>query len=134
MISDSIKALLTTPGTLADLVGTRVYSVVMPRGYMFPAICYHIVNDVSGYDVVGDTEDRTCVMQIDCYGATANDARYVAECVQGTLNNFTGVLSGGEQVNGTFIERDMDMPFQPGGDVKGVTYRVLLQVRFEYKV
>ena len=132
MIGDSIKTLLGADDAIAALVGGRIYPVILPRGYTYPAICFHVFSDVPDYDFAGTTGHKSAQVQIDCYGASATSARQVAAAVTDLLADFSGSLEDGSLVEGAFIERDMDMPFLPTGDAKGISFRVLLQVRFEY--
>jgi len=134
MITDSIKTVLKNNPGVSALVADRLYPAVAKKSAVSPFIVYHLVNDERYYEVRGTNGSRSATIQIDCYGDTSDKARTVANAVLALLENFQGPLADRSIVQGTFVERDMDMPFVATGDQKGVTYRVLVQVRFEYHI
>ena len=66
---------------------------------------------------------------MDTYGDTAEDCQQIAEAVRSLIAPYVGTLSDGTIVQACFLERDMDMPFLPHADAKGLAYRATLGFR-----
>lgn len=132
MILDEIKALLVADAGLLSLIGTRVHDMVLPRGFVLPALVMHKVTTVSGYTMQGSTQPADITVQFDVYADTALTARQIREALEDALQDFKGILSGGSVVQGTFWITDMDMPYTPDINKTAVGFRIMSHVRFVY--
>ena len=130
MLIDGIIALLVadTAGVNA-LVSGAVYANELPRGYALPAIAVHRYGGSQEYEMAGPVGLREDQIQFDCYGATSDATQQVAEAVRSLLVAYVGTLSDGTVVRACYLERDMDMPFMPKADTKGIANRSLLGFR-----
>jgi hypothetical protein len=125
-MKDALKTLLLADATVGEMIAD-IYDSVLPRGYKFPAACWHIFGGTEPYDMSGPIATIETELQIDCYGASALSARTLANAVKAVLKPLTGTLSDGTNVQACFLTRDLDMPYQASGDAKGITFRVCLQ-------
>lgn len=128
MMLDGFITLLTNDTGVNALVGTRIYKSVLPRGYQLPAVVIHRYGGTQDYQYDGPVGVREDQVQVDCYSAdvTGTESQSVAEAVRSALVGYTGTLGEGTVVQACYLERDMDMPFLPGADTKGIAHRTLL--------
>lgn len=129
MMLDGFIALLIADTDTNALVSGRVYASVAPRGYVLPAIVIHRYGGLQEYQFDGPAGLREDQIQVDCYANDSSTAQQLAEAARELLISFVGALSDGTVVRGCYLERDMDMPFLPNADAKGITNRSLLGFR-----
>lgn len=125
MLIDGLIALITGDGAIT----APVYKSVLPRGYTLPAIAVHRYDGTQDYQFDGPTDPDENKVQFDVYGKTADECQQQSAAVRALLVSFTGTLPGGTRVQGCFLERDMDMPFLPNADTKGLAFRAVLGFR-----
>lgn len=126
---DGFIALLTSASTVNGLLNGGISKSVLPRGYKLPAIAIHRYGGGQDYDFAGPVDISEDQIQLDIYGDTADDCDQVTEAVRALLIGFTGALSDGTVVQACYLERDMDMPFLPHADSKGIANRSTLGFR-----
>jgi len=129
MLLDGLIAVLNANTAVNALVAGRVYKSELPRGYLLPAIAMHRYGGTQDYSFAGPIGVREDQIQIDCYAQDAATAQQVAGAVRAALAPFTGALTDGTVVQCCYLERDMDMPFLPHADQKGIANRTLLGFR-----
>jgi hypothetical protein len=129
MLLDGIIAVLNGNTGVTALVAGRIYKSVLPRGYVLPALAIHRYGGTQDYSYAGPIRLREDQIQVDCYADDAETAQQVAAAVRSALAGFTGALNDGTVVQGCYLERDMDMPFMPHADQKGIANRTLLGFR-----
>lgn len=129
MIIDGFISLLKADSGVHGLVAARVYEDVLPRGYALPAAVVHRYAGVQDYDMAGPVDVREDQIQVDAYGRTAPECQQVKETVRELLAPYVGTLPDGTVVQACYLERDMDMPFLPNADTKGIAYRSILGFR-----
>lgn len=129
MLIDSLITLANEDNGVNALISGRIYKNVLPRGYVLPAIAVHRYGGSQDYEFAGPTGTSDDQVQFDCYGRTADEAQQTADAVRNLLVAFTGTLPGGTVVQACYLERDMDMPFLPNADVKGIANRAILGFR-----
>lgn len=129
MLLDGFISLLTGTPAVNNLATGGVFKSVLPRGYALPAIAVHRYDGTQDYQFDGPVGVREDMIQFDVYGATAEAAQQVAEAVRTALVGYTGTLPDGSIVQAVYLERDMDMPFLPHADSKGIANRSLLGFR-----
>lgn len=111
------------------LTGNNVFKSVLPRGYTLPAIAIHRYGGTQDYEYDGPIGVREDQVQLDAYGDTAEQAQQVVKAVRALLVGFAGTLPDGTVVQAMYLERDMDMPFLPHADSKGIANRSVLGFR-----
>lgn len=118
-----------------DLDRVTVYEGELPRGYKLPAVAVHQYNGNQDSDFSGPVDDREDFIQFDIYGSTAVAARTLKAAIRALfvgsreIPGFLGTLPDGTVVEGIFLERDMDLPFLPHADQKGIANRTTLGIR-----
>ena len=133
MTLDGFIALLQADSGVNGLVAGRVYKSVLPRGYILPAIAVHRYGGTQDYELLGPVEVREDQIQVDTYGANADACEQVTEAVRSLLVGYTGTMSDQTVVQGCYLERDMDLPFLPHADAKGIADRSCLGFRIVSK-
>jgi hypothetical protein len=123
MMLDGFISLITAHGS----VGSRVYKSVLPRGYVLPAIAIHRYGGAQDYDYAGPVDVREDQIQIDVYVDAADDT--VLEAIRALISGYVGTLPDGTVVQACYLEREMDMPFLPNADTKGIANRSTLGFR-----
>jgi hypothetical protein len=118
--------MLQDDATVSSFVGDRVYRAVLPRGFVFPALVVHKYANVQDYQLSGPVDVAEDHVQIDVYGNTPAELDDAADAVRALLINYSGTLPDDTVVQGTFLDRDMDLPYRPDMDKKGFTYRSVL--------
>lgn len=129
MMLDGIIALLTGNSGVSAFVSSRVYKSVLPRGYSLPALAVHRYGGSQEYGFDGPVGLREDQVQIDCYALDSETAQQVLEAVRSLLAPYAGTLPDGTVVTACYLERDMDMPFLPHADTKGIASRSMLSFR-----
>jgi hypothetical protein len=129
MLIDGIITLMNADTGIAGLVSGRIYKNVLARGYQLPAIAVHRYGGSQDYEFSGPVDISEDQLQIDVYGTDADSCQEVAASVRALLAPFTGSLPDGTIVQACYLERDMDMPFLPNADSKGIANRAVLGFR-----
>lgn len=129
MMLDGFITLMTDDAGVNALVGTKIYKSVLPRGYTLPSIAIHRYGGTKDYEFDGPVATREDQIQVDCYASDPESAQQVAEAVRALLVPYVGTLPDGTVVQACYLERDMDMPFLPHADSKGIANRALLGFR-----
>lgn len=134
MMLDGIISLLNADPTVTSFVSGRIYKSVLVRGFSLPAVAVHRYGGSQEYDFNGPVGVREDQVQLDAYASDAETTQQVTEAIRAVLVGFKGALPDGTIVQACFLERDMDMPFMPHADSKGIANRSLLGFRFVTKV
>lgn len=85
---------LTADAGIAALIGTRVYPVMLPENPTLPALIYKFVGGRSTPTLTTSGMQRSR-LEIDCYGATYDDASALRSAVIAALNGLQGQLADG---------------------------------------
>jgi hypothetical protein len=128
MILDGFIALLAADPGVHAVAAARVYKDELPRGYTFPAVVVHRYGGLQDYDFAGPVGVREDQIQIDAYAETAA-IEQLSEAIRAALVPFVGALPDGTVVQACYLERDMDMPFLPNANTKGIANRSTLGFR-----
>lgn len=129
MMLDGFIQLLTADSTVNGLITGRIYKNVLPRGYVLPAMVIHRYGGTQEYQYDGPVGTREDQVQVDCYSADPEVTQQLSEATRAVLSDFKGQLPDNTVVQGCFLERDMDMPFLPHADTKGMSTRSMLGFR-----
>lgn len=102
MIETAIRSLLLADTTVAGLVGTRVYSGILPQRPTFPAIVLTKVDKLSDVILDGTVGPNTLRLQVDCWTNDVDGVRALAAAVNGSddqsvagpLHGYCGTVAG----------------------------------------
>lgn len=84
-MEDTIRQAILLDGSLAALVGTRVYDLKLPSGATLPAIVYQAVSEPRLYSQSGQAA-RFPRIQFTCWAATATGAGALADALENALD------------------------------------------------
>src|SRR5258708_32764523 len=92
--TSTVKAIATAGGFLAEL----------PKDQGLPSWSYTTVADSADYVLAGPVDLGSWNVQIDCYGATREQAVLLAAAIDAVLNGYAGTLADPDQtvVQGIF--------------------------------
>lgn len=122
-----------------DVAGTpQIYWTVAPKSAKAPYIVLNRDETLDNYTMQGPLTLRAALIQADCYVDTTItvNAAYVldalATAVRQALWSFKGTLPDADEtvVNGVFIEKEWEMPYEEGS--KGYVLRSMLEFRVWY--
>ncbi len=134
MIEQGLFQLIQSNTNIAKQVttanGAGVYWMLMPKGAAVPCIVLSRTATTDTLTIQGATPLRGALIQLDCYASTYYSARQLSTVARKLIESFQGTLPDGTVMQGAFIKKDWDMPFQEG--VLGFVYRALLEFRVWY--
>jgi Protein of unknown function (DUF3168) len=110
VIADGLYAVLASAGAVIDIVGTPqtrteqmkttgIFKVQMPEGAAMPAVVFSQIAGESLMTMDGPDPLRFVRYQFNCYGKSPADAAALQRAVRRTLENFTGTMADGSQVD-----------------------------------
>lgn len=132
--TDTVSSLLAAAVNVPDPKPAAVYDSLLPRGYKLPAIVVHRYGGAHDQDFTGPIDCVEDNFQLDVYGDTSDAKEDIAQAARDLLTGYTGTLSDGTVVSGTYKEQDRDMPFLPNTAPENRTFRTVLAFRFISKV
>lgn len=95
MIEKAIRSILLTDGIVMSMVGTRVYTGILPQRPTFPAIVLTKVDKVSDVLMDGTVGPSNVRVQVDCWADDVDEVRGLATAVNGSDDQSTrGPLHG----------------------------------------
>lgn len=90
MIEIDIFSYLRNDPTVAALVGSRIYPLLLPQDYDLPAITYTKISGSRINAKTGQTGLANPRFQFSCWGKTYLEAKKVADAVRIAMNQFKG--------------------------------------------
>jgi len=126
MLVDGLIALITA----STAVPGPAYQNSLPRDYKLPATVIHQSSGLRETDLSGPIGVREADVQFDCYGHNPAESNAGGLAVKALLEPFLGTLPDGTKVLFVRTDMDMDFPYKPSGDAKGLLDRWLLKLHF----
>jgi hypothetical protein len=111
-LSSDLRVFLLADATIAGLVGTRIYPLLLPQSPTLPALTYQWISLVPVHSMDGPSGLVARRLQVDCWGSTYLAIETLAEAVRNRLDGYQGSLLAGSPsgsvVQGVFraMERD----------------------------
>jgi hypothetical protein len=132
LIEAGIVTLLLDDAGIAALIGTRMYAVLVPETTVYPCLSYQVVSSVSQY-TVDRKEFGQKRIQFDCWASLYSDAENLKQALRNRLTAYSGTLTDGTRVLGTFREVEIDF-FEANSGVSGNAgiYRRLCEYNFQF--
>ena len=107
VIEEALRTALLADGTVAGLVGQRVYPLVLPTRAALPAVVYQRISGVRVASHDGPSELARPRFQFACIGSTYAGAKTVANAVRTALDGYSGTVSE-VQVFVALLENEVD--------------------------
>lgn len=111
-MEEALISLLLTDGTIATLVGTRVWPAARPQGSDLPALVVTRISGAPGYADDGEIGLEPARFQIDSWSLTYGDGKVLSRAVRSALSAFSGVHAG---VNFSYIMLDEERDLRESG-------------------
>lgn len=102
-----VSALEDHPG-LGDLIGDKIYPLMVPQGIALPAVTYRRVSGERIHAMVDDPGLASPRIQVDAWGATYASAKAVAEQVIACLQRWSGTVET-VIIQDTYFQGDTDI-------------------------
>lgn len=106
-LETELRARLVADGTVAGLVGTRIYALILPQDPTLPAVTYQRISGPRLQSLDGAAGRGMARIQIDSWAGEYLDAQAVAAAIRGSLNGFIGDLATLDVVCRLDNERDL---------------------------
>ncbi len=107
-LNEAIYGRLQAVSGVTNLVGTRVYPVVLPQDPVYPAVRYQQTAGERTQAMGSNTGLVNTTVQIDSYSESYEEAREVAEEVRAALQRFQGTVAGVE-IESVFVNGPLDV-------------------------
>lgn len=98
-ISATIRSITVADSAVAALVGTRMYSDVIPQKCTMPAILYSVVDTVANEHLSGIADVSRARIQIDCFAKTRSQANSLGDAVRLALEKQNRGDNDGQFIN-----------------------------------
>lgn len=106
-IEEAFVARTSTVGTIASLVSTRIYPLVVPQDISKPALAYQRLSHVPYRSHSGFSNLSRTRLQVTVEAASYTSARAIAAAVRSCWESFKGT-AGGVSIEACFVENDSD--------------------------
>jgi uncharacterized protein DUF3168 len=137
MIEIGIYQALRDDPTVGNLVGTKIFPVLMPKDTVLPAVVYFTASRGSVNSLDGANPLEFGRIQFDCYARDYLASRQLSKSVRDLLVPLNDAAAGfpydlpdGSQVQSAIVHLDIDSPFEWGE--AGTIYRALLDIEFGF--
>jgi hypothetical protein len=98
---------ITSDGTVAALVSTRVYPEFMPQGVTYPAITYQRVSTVRTQLLSGIDNFTQVRVVVDCWDSSYSGAKALADAVKNALDGVT--VLGAQSIQHCYMDSMSDL-------------------------
>lgn len=91
----ALRNILLADSAVMNLVGNRIYPLVLPENAALPAIAYAVVNESRAHAMLEPVPLREVTLAVQCYAKTYSQARALADAVTAALDGYRGALGDG---------------------------------------
>lgn len=137
MIESGIYQALRDDGAVGNLVGNKIFPVMLPKDTILPAIVYLFVSRGSVNSLAGADPLEFGRIQFDCYARDYTSTKVLSKAVRDLLvpmdggpTGFPYSLPDGSEVQSALVHLDVDSPFEIGEG--GFIFRALLDIEFGF--
>lgn len=127
MIEAGIHSLIVNSAEFASIADTRLFPVLLSEESPLPAATYQVIATSPLYALDGRINFTEITLQVDAWGETYAQVRSLAQAVESTLDNYSGVLADGSKVQGIQLYQQLDL-FEPGARI----FRVMSQFKIQF--
>lgn len=89
-VEKAIRSILVDDGTVAGLVGNRIYPLVRPDGTGSPAITYQQISGFRDHVMTGPSGFVESRFQLNCWADTYAEADALADAVRSAVDGYSG--------------------------------------------
>ena len=112
-ISTTLFTVLSSAAAVAALVGSRIYPVLLDQGAgvlpsSLPAITYQRISEIREGSFGGPNALPGTLIQVDSWASSFLGAEAVAEAVRKAIDGYQGTPAGGNQVQASILENQVD--------------------------
>lgn len=111
-IATDLRSFLLADGTIAGLIGTRLYPNLLPQSPTFPAMTFGWVSGNRFHHLDGAAGIAGPRVQFDCWALTYLEAEALFEALRLALDGFRGDIGGSpptRRIQGIFSEGERDL-------------------------
>ena len=122
---------LTEDFAITEMVGDRIYPIIMPQNSVMPAIVYSPT--LGKYDTAlqHDTGYTRQTIQLNCHDKTFKGARRLSRLVKSSLQDYKGLMSGLD-VQAVFIKSDFMGNGNTSEKYSTEEYMAVIEVEFHF--
>ena len=109
-IEEALSAYLNSKTEITNIVGDRIYPIVLPQNPTYPALTYFKVSGPAWHDV----DIAYPRFQLSSWGEDYADVKVLAGAVKEVMQRFKGIMGGaqGVKVSQVVYENELDL-FDP---------------------
>jgi hypothetical protein len=107
-LEESIYSKLSGNGTIAGLVGTRIWPVKMPDNPGFPCISFNRQSTIRDQTLAGRVSYCNVILQIDSWAETFDVCNSLASTIFALLEGFRGTILGID-IQGILSQNEVDL-------------------------
>lgn len=108
LIEEALVSLLRSNSTVASLVATRIYPVVIPQGAALPCIEYRQLSGQTEHSHDSNADLARPRYQFTAISASYSQAKTLANAIVAALNNYQGTVSS-VQIDAILKQNQMDL-------------------------
>lgn len=118
-IENDLCAYILADAVIADLIGVRLYPLVLPQPVTYPAASYYLVSVVESRDLSGPAGKERARITINSWAVTYAQAKAVARAMSARVNPQGGLslTVGATRITSTRKENERDVFEDEAGSV-----------------
>lgn len=111
-----LRTYLLADSTISNLIGTRMYPVVLPQSPTYPAVSYSTISAQRGHNMQAPDGLAAQRIQVDAWALTYAQARSLSDAIRNRIDSFRGSM-GSTKVQGIFFDTERHLNEQDGSTV-----------------
>lgn len=108
MMEYELRTKLLSDATVAAILATRLYPVILPQNTIFPAATYQIIDTPRDNTLDGPSGLARPKIQFTLWATKADNVKALARAIRLALNGFKGTLPDGSDVKSVLLEDERE--------------------------
>lgn len=108
MMEYELRTKLLSDATIAAILATRLYPVILPQNTIFPAATYQIIDTPRDFNLDGPSGLARPKIQYTLWATKADNVKALARAIRLALNGFKGTLPDGSDVKSVMLEDERE--------------------------
>lgn len=131
MIESALRTHILADAATAAIVGTKLYPIVVPQTTALPYIVYRRTGTERYTEHGSPGGLATATISLDCWAATYEDVKDLAEAVRKTCDGVAGTI-GVYEVRAVMVDDESDLPpdFDTGSENPAFGVQLTVSVNF----